>query len=89
MTEKEQENLAKAVAKTVIAAMEKKQKEYDEEFAKQIDIQSGTWEVMPNKATEEVTIDSLELKLAQAVKDEDYSLAIKLQKEISEFLNKD
>ncbi len=89
MTDKEIEKLATAVAKTVIAAMEKKQKEYDEEFAKQIDIQSGTWEVMPNKATEEVTLESLETKLAQAVKDEDYSLAIKLQTKISEFLDED
>ena len=86
MTEKEQENLAKAVAKIVIAAMEKKQQEYDEEFAKQISIQSGTWEVIPAEV-EEVTLESLELKLEQAVKDEDYSLAIKLQTKISEFLN--
>lgn len=88
MTEKEINKLAKAVADIVIAAMEKKQKQYDEEFAKQIDIQSGTWEIIP-KQDQEVTLESLETKLAQAVKDEDYSLAIKIQTEISEFLDED
>ena len=84
MTDKEIEKLATAVAKTVIAAMEKKQQEYDEEFAKQISIQSGTWEVIPAEV-EEVTLASLELQLKQAIEDEDYSLAVKLQNEISKF----
>lgn len=86
MTEKEINKLAKAVANTVIAAMEKKQQQYDEEFAKQIDIQSGTWEIIPKKPP---TIEDLRMQLAQAVQDEDYSLAIKLQTEISNFLDED
>lgn len=88
MTEKEINKIAEAVSSLVIAAMEEKQRQYDEEFAKQIDIQSGTWEIIP-KQDQEVTLELLETKLAQAVKDEDYSLAIKLQTEISELLNED
>ena len=84
MTDKEIEKIATAVAKTVIAAMEKKQQEYDEEFARQISIQSGAWEVIPAEV-EEVTLASLELQLKQAIEDEDYSLAVKLQNEISKF----
>ena len=62
MTDKEIEKLATAVAKTVIAAMEKKQQEYDEEFARQMSMNHEmkilpyTWTVdMPEKEKEEVT----------------------------------
>ena len=92
MTDKEIEKLATAVAKTVIAAMEKKQQEYDEEFARQMNMNPEmkilpyTWTVdMPEKEKEEVTLASLELQLKQAIEDEDYSLAVKLQNEISKF----
>lgn len=92
MTDKEIEKLATAVAKTVIAAMEKKQQEYDEEFARQMSMNHEmkilpyTWHVdMPEKEKEEVTLASLELQLKQAIEDEDYSLAVKLQNEISKF----
>ena len=92
MTDKEIEKLATAVAKTVIAAMEKKQQEYDEEFARQMNMNHEmkilpyTWTVdMPEKEKEEVTLASLELQLKQAIEDEDYSLAVKLQNEISKF----
>ena len=39
----------------------------------------------PEKEKEEVTLASLELQLKQAIEDEDYSLAVKLQNEISKF----
>lgn len=92
MTDKEIEKLATAVAKTVIAAMEKKQQEYDEEFARQMSMNHEmkilpyTWTVdMSEKEKSNRTLASLELQLKQAIEDEDYSLAVKLQNEISRF----
>ena len=58
MTEEQQENLANKIVDKIISAMEKKQEEFDEEFARSIELQNGSYRILSKE-------ESLELKLRQ------------------------
>tara|TARA_R110000851_G_scaffold31284_4_gene84728 strand:- start:57 stop:323 length:267 start_codon:yes stop_codon:yes gene_type:complete len=80
MTEEEQKNLAEAVAKTVIAAMEKRQKEFDEEFNQQLEEHNASFEYV--KLSDKEAIEALKELLAKALQDEDYIEASKINSKI-------
>ena len=69
MTDKDIDKIAQRVSDIVLAAMEERQAEYDEEFSKAIEIQEGSWKYVSPKKMEEITIDSLKELLSQALED--------------------
>ena len=77
MTEEQQEEFANRVADKVIKAMEKKQEEFDEEFAKSIEIQNGSYRIVSKQEYLENKLEALREELAEYVQDEEYSKAEK------------
>ena len=88
MTEKQQEEFANRVADKVIKAMEKKQEEFDEEFAKSIEIQNGSYRIVSKQEYLENKLEALREELAEYVQDEEYSKAEKTSKEIDKIVKK-
>jgi hypothetical protein len=88
MTEEQQEEFANRVADKVIKAMEKKQEEFDEEFAKSIEIQNGSYRIVSKQEYLENKLEALREELAEYVQDEEYSKAEKTSKEIDKIVKK-
>tara|TARA_R110000868_G_scaffold258870_1_gene516499 strand:+ start:495 stop:773 length:279 start_codon:yes stop_codon:yes gene_type:complete len=88
MTEKQQEEFANRVADKVIKAMEKKQEEFDEEFAKSIEIQNGSYRIVSKQEYLENKLEALREELAEYLQDEEYSKAEKTSKEIDKIVKK-
>jgi polyhydroxyalkanoate synthesis regulator phasin len=88
MTEEQQEEFANRVADKVIKAMEKKQEEFDEEFAKSIEIQNGSYRIVSKQEYLENKLEALREELAEYLQDEEYSKAEKTSKEIDKIVKK-
>ena len=88
MTEDQQEKFAEKVANKIIKAMEEKQVEFDEEFARSIEIQNGSYRIISKKESFENNLKALREKLAEYLQDEEYSKAEKTSKEIDKIVKK-
>ena len=88
MTEDQQEKFAEKVANKIIKAMEEKQVEFDEEFARSIEIQNGSYRIISKKESFENNLKALREELAEYLQDEEYSKAEKTSKEIDEIVKK-
>ena len=88
MTEDQQEKFAEKVANKIIEAMEEKQVEFDEEFARSIEIQNGSYRIISKKESFENNLKALREELAEYLQDEEYSKAEKTSKEIDEIVKK-
>mgnify|MGYP003650391064 CR=1 FL=1 len=88
MTEKQLEELANRVANKVIKAMEDKQDEFDEEFAKSIEVRNGGYRILSKKEVLEKALEDLREELSEYIKDEDYIKADKIAKEIDKIVKK-
>ena len=88
MTKKEIDELANKVANAVIEAMEKKQDEFDREFAKSIEFQDWSIVNVNHKENPKTKLANLREELAEYLKDENYAKANKVSKEIDKILNK-
>jgi len=82
------DELAKKVADTIIEAMEKKQDEFDREFAKSIEFQDWSIVNVNHKENPKTKLANLREELAEYLKDENYSKASKASKEIDKLINK-
>lgn len=88
MTEEQQEEFAEKVANKIIEAMEEKQAEFDEEFAKSIEIQNGSYRIISKQEYLENKLEALREELAEYLQDEEYSKAEKTSKEIDKIVKK-
>mgnify|MGYP003634538352 CR=1 FL=1 len=88
MTEKQQEEFAEKVANKIIEAMEEKQAEFDEEFAKSVELQNGSYRIVSKQEMLENKLETLREELAEYLQDEEYSKAEKVSKEIDKIRNK-
>ncbi len=88
MTEEQQEEFAEKVANKIIEAMEEKQAEFDEEFARSIEIQNGSYRIISKKEGLENKLGDLREELAEYLQDEEYSKAEKTSKEIDKIVKK-
>ena len=88
MTEDQQEKFAEKVANKIIKAMEEKQVEFDEEFARSIEIQNGSYRIISKKESLENNLKALREELAEYLQDEEYSKAEKKSKEIDKIVKK-
>ena len=88
MTDKQREELAEQVANKVIKAMEDKQEEFDEEFARSIEVQGGSYRIISRQESLEDKLEHLREELSEYLKDEDYGKADKVAKEIDKIVNK-
>ena len=88
MTEDQQEKFAEKVANKIIEAMEEKQAEFDEEFARSIEIQNGSYRIISKKESFENNLKALREELAEYLQDEEYSKAEKTSKEIDKIVKK-
>ena len=88
MTEDQQEKFAEKVANKIIEAMEEKQVEFDEEFARSIEIQNGSYRIISKKESFENNLKALREELAEYLQDEEYSKAEKTSKEIDKIVKK-
>jgi len=88
MTEDQQEKFAEKVANKIIKAMEEKQVEFDEEFARSIEIQNGSYRIISKKESFENNLKALREELAEYLQDEEYSKAEKTSKEIDKIVKK-
>lgn len=88
MTEEQQEEFAKKVANKIIEAMEEKQAEFDEEFARSIEIQNGSYRIISKQEYLENKLGALREELAEYLQDEEYSKAEKTSKEIDKIVKK-
>jgi hypothetical protein len=88
MTEEQQEEFAKKVANKIIEAMEEKQAKFDEEFAKSIEIQNGSYRIVSKQEYLENKLGDLREELAEYLQDEEYSKAEKTSKEIDKIVKK-
>lgn len=88
MTEEQQEKFAEKVANKIIEAMEEKQAEFDEEFARSIEIQNGSYRIISKQESLENKLEALREELAEYLQDEEYSKAEKTSKEIDKIVKK-
>ena len=88
MTEEQQEKFAEKVANKIIEAMEEKQAEFDEEFARSIEIQNGSYRIISKQESLENKLEALREELAEYLQDEEYSKAEKTSKEIDKVVKK-
>ena len=88
MTEEQQEEFAEKVANKIIEAMEEKQAEFDEEFARSIEIQNGSYRIISKQESLENKLGDLREELAEYLQDEEYSKAEKTSKEIDKIVKK-
>ena len=88
MTEDQQEKFAEKVANKIIEAMEEKQAEFDEEFARSIEIQNGSYRIISKQESLENKLGDLREELAEYLQDEEYSKAEKTSKEIDKIVKK-
>lgn len=88
MTEEQQEKFAEKVANKIIEAMEEKQAEFDEEFARSIEIQNGSYRIISKQESLENKLGALREELAEYLQDEEYSKAEKTSKEIDKIVKK-
>ena len=88
MTEEQQEKFAEKVANKIIEAMEEKQAEFDEEFARSIEIQNGSYRIISKQESLENKLGALREELAEYLQDEEYSKAEKTSKEIDKIVKR-
>lgn len=88
MTEEQQEEFAEKVANKIIEAMEEKQAEFDEEFARSIEIQNGSYRIISKQESLENKLGALREELAEYLQDEEYSKAEKTSKEIDKIVKR-
>jgi len=88
MTEKQQEDFANKVADKVIKAMEEKQDEFDEEFARAIEVQNGSYRIIDPREVLENKLEVLRETLSEYLEDENYKKAEAVAKEIDKVLDK-
>jgi hypothetical protein len=82
MTEEQQENLANKIVDKIISAMEKKQEEFDEEFARSIELQNGSYRILSKEESLELKLRQLRDELDGFITNEEYDKAEKTSKEI-------
>jgi hypothetical protein len=82
MTEEQQENLANKIVDKIISAMEKKQEEFDEEFARSIELQNGSYIILSKEESLELKLRQLRDELDGFITNEEYDKAEKTSKEI-------
>jgi hypothetical protein len=82
MTEEQQENLANKIVDKIISAMEKKQEEFDEEFARSIELQNGSYRILSKEESLELKLRQLRDELDGFITNEEYDEAEKTSKEI-------
>lgn len=88
MTEKEINELASKVANVVIEAMQKKQDDFDRGYAEMMESQGWGIVNVTHEESPKTKLANLREELAEYLKDENYSKASKVSKEIDKLLNK-
>ena len=88
MTKKEIDKLAGKIANAVIEAMEKKNEEFEKGFAEMVKSQGWSIANVTHEENPKTKLANLREELAEYLKDENYSKASKISKEIDKLINK-